>query len=80
MYGSWLPSVSTPQKYGFRSSVQSGVLIGVTVFQADRTGSSGLSAQLYLALSCATQLSNPPAFAFASTCPSAMYFGRNCLT
>jgi hypothetical protein len=54
------------------------VLIGVTVRQADTTGSSGLSAQLYLALSCATQLSKPPAFALAST--SGVNLGRNCLT
>ena len=44
MYGSWLPSVSTSQKYGLRSSDQTGVLIGVTVFHAETTGRSGFSA------------------------------------
>ena len=33
MYGSWFPSVSTQMLYGFRSSVQSGVVQGWTVFQ-----------------------------------------------
>ena len=46
MYGSWLPSVSTPQKYGLRSIAHVGVLIGETVFHGVITGSSGLSAQL----------------------------------
>ena len=50
MYGSWLPSVSTAQKYGLRSIDQVGVLMGETVFQGVIVGTSGLSAQLYLFL------------------------------
>ena len=46
MYGSWLPAVSTAQKYGLRSIDHVGVLIGDTVFHGVITGSSGLSAQL----------------------------------
>ena len=45
MYGSWFPSVSTQMLYGFRSSVQVGVVHGVTVFQGETTGRSGLRDQ-----------------------------------
>jgi hypothetical protein len=39
--------MSTAQKYGLRSMVQVGVLIGLVVRQGVITGTSGLSAQLY---------------------------------
>src|SRR3954454_16500430 len=57
MYGSWLPSVSTQMLYGFRSSVQFGVLDGWTVFQGETTGKSGFKDQFALNLNRLTQLS-----------------------
>ena len=78
MYGSWLPSVSTQTLYGLRSSVQVGVLIGVTVFQAESTGRSGLMAQSFLARNMRTQLSNFASFTFWSSSAAPAYFGWNC--
>src|SRR5687767_7720479 len=78
IYGSWLPSVSTQMLYGFRSSVQIGVLIGVTDFQAETTGSSGLSDQLFLNLNRFTQLSNFASATILSMASLPAYFGRYC--
>src|SRR6266542_6282888 len=78
MYGSWFPSVSTQLLYGFRSSVQTDVLIGVTVFQAARTGSSGLSAQSFLNLNRLTQLSNLFSATSLSSASFPAYLGKNC--
>jgi len=79
MYGSWLPSVSTAQKYGLRSIDQVGVLMGLVVRQGVTTGTSMLSAQLYLFLRYDTQLSKPASLAFLLTSSSDEYLGRNCL-
>jgi hypothetical protein len=71
--------VSTKTLYGLRSSVQVGVLIGVTVFQGESTGRSGLSAQSFLARNMRTQLSNLASLTFLSSSASFTYFGWNCL-
>ena len=61
------------------SSAHVVVLIGVTVFQAESTGRSGLRAQSFLARNIRAQESNFSSLAFLSSSACGVYFGRNCL-
>ena len=59
MYGSWLPSVSTQTLYGFRSSVQSGVLIGVHRLPGRQDGQLRVQVPVVLALEQADPVVEP---------------------
>ena len=62
MYGSWLPSGSTPTKYGLRRSVKTWSLTRVAGTQAAMVGRSGFSSGAFRAANSSVQVLKPAAW------------------
>ena len=76
-YGSWLPSGSTPTKYGLRRSVKTWSLTRVTGTQAPIVGRSGFSKGAFFAANSSVHVLKPAAWTSLSMSSFFVYSGWN---